>query len=69
VREAQTSSNLLEEPLTLVLEIGVIGQRLFHIVVLLLQYTGENQTKKPKPTFISSTRWRSMYGLRLVVEL
>jgi hypothetical protein len=49
------AGELLEELLALVLEMGVIGQRLFHIVVLLLQYTGENQAKKPKPTFISST--------------
>ena len=49
------AGELLEELLALVLKIGVIGQRLFHIVVLLLQYTGENQAKKPKPTFISST--------------
>ncbi len=49
------AGELLEEVLTLVLEIRVIGQRLFHIVVLLLQYTGENQAKKPKPTFISYT--------------
>src|ERR1039458_1949937 len=34
---------------------GVIGQGLFHIVALLLQYIGENQAKKPKPTFISYT--------------
>jgi hypothetical protein len=49
------AGELLEELLTLALEIGVIGQRLFQIVVLLLQYTGGNQAKKPKPTFISST--------------
>jgi hypothetical protein len=49
------AGELLEKLLTLLLEMGVIGQGLFHIVALLLQYIGENQAKKPKPTFISYT--------------
>ena len=39
----------LEELLTLVLEMGVIGQRLFHIVVLLVQYTGKIKPKSQNP--------------------
>jgi len=37
-------------------ELWVIGYGVFHIVVLILQYTCENQAKKQEPTFISSTR-------------
>jgi len=41
-------------------ELWVIGYGVFHIVVLILQYTCENQAKKQEPTFISSTRRESI---------
>jgi hypothetical protein len=56
LQAGELREELLVLVLVLVLEMGVSGQRLFHIVVLPLQYTGKNQAKKPKPTFISSTR-------------
>ncbi len=39
----------------MLLESGVIGGGLSHIVVYILQYSRGNQVKKPKPTFISYT--------------
>jgi hypothetical protein len=49
------AGELLEERLALVFQVRVIRRFRFHIVVRLLQFTGEKQTKTAKPSFISST--------------
>jgi magnesium-transporting ATPase (P-type) len=45
----------LQECLTLLFQVRVIGKRLFHIVVIILQYKRQKQAKTLEPTFISST--------------
>jgi hypothetical protein len=49
------AGKLLEEGLALMFQVGVIREVLFHIVVILLQYSSKTQGKSSKPTFISST--------------
>jgi len=46
-------------------ESGIIGEGFSHIVVYILQYIRENQAKKPKPTFISSTPLQKKSRVRI----
>jgi hypothetical protein len=46
---------LFQEGLASVFQVWVIGRGRFHIVVIILQYSGQKQGKMPKPSFISST--------------
>ena len=54
--ELLQAGELLEELPPFVFQVGKIRRGSFHIIVVILQYKGENQRKSPKPTFISSTQ-------------